>query len=499
MTKRIVAFALILLIIGAPACYAQSVDSVTNKVLNFPSKLFSRIQSKVSNLNQQLTTQTQKYLQQMQQQEQQLQKKLSKTDSAGAARLFANSNQQYAAMMEKFKTDTSVSKTPAYSGTYQPYTDSLQTSMKFLQQNPQLAGKQAALAQQTSTQLQQLQAKMQASGEVQAFIQQRKAMIQQYLSRYPTTPSAVTAQYQRFNTGMYYYAQRAQQYKDMLNSPDKLETQALAVLSQNKTYLNFVQSHSQMATLFSLPGNASNPSTPSAALTGLQTKAQLQEIVKGQIAPGGGSGGGAGGMSNGISTLKQYIQSAQSKVSTIQNNVQSYGAGGENIESPAFKPNDQKTKPFLGRLEYGFNLQTSRTGYDFPTTTALGLSVGYKLNNTNSIGVGASYLMGWGTGINHIALSGQGVGLRSFIDIRIKGSWSATGGLEYNYETPFSSFKQIDRFNDWTQSGLIGVSKTVAVKSAVLKKTSVQLLWDFLSYYQVPKTQPIVFRVAYGF
>jgi hypothetical protein len=492
-------FALIFLVIAAPACYAQSVDSVTNKVLNFPSKLFSRIQSKTSSLNQQLTTQTQKYLQQMQQQEQKLQRKLSKTDSAGAARLFANSSQQYAAMLQKFKADTSVSKMPAYSGTYRPYTDSLQTSMRFLQQNPQLAGKQAALAQQTSAQLQQLQAKMQASGEVQAFIQQRKAMIQQYLSRYPTMPSSLNKQYQSFNSGMYYYAQRAQQYKDMLNSPDKLETQALAVLSQNKTYQNFMQTHSQMATLFSLPGNASNPSTPAAALTGLQTKAQLQEVVKGQIAPGGGSGGGAGGMSSGISTLKQYIQSAQSKVSALENNVQSYGAGGENIESPAFKPNDQKTKPFLGRLEFGFNMQTSRTSYQFPTTTALGLSLGYKLNNNNTVGIGGSYLIGWGSGINHIALSGQGVGLRSFIDIRIKGSWSATGGLEYNYESPFSSFKQIDHFSDWTQSGLVGISKTVSVKSRVLKKTNVQLLWDFLSYYQVPRTQPIVFRIGYGF
>jgi hypothetical protein len=499
MHKSVIAI-MCLLVTTCSVSYSQSLDSATNKILNFPSKLFSRITSKAVNLNQQLSSQTQKYLQQMQQQEQRLQKKLSKTDSAGAARLFANSSQQYAAMLQKFKADTAAGKLPAYSGTYQPNLDTLSTSMRFLQQNPQLlSANQAGMAQQASTQLQQLQAKMQGSSEVNAFVQQRKAMIQQYLSKYTNMPSALNKQYQSFNSGMYYYAQRVQQYKDMLNSPDKLETQALAILGRTSAYQNFVQSHSQMATLFSLPGNTSNPSTPQAALAGLQTKDQMQQIVKGQIAPGGGSGGGAGGMSSGIASLNQYIQSAKTKISTLENNVQQYGAGGGNIESPDFKANNQKTKSFWGRLEYGFNIQTSRTNYAFPTTTDLGLSLGYKLNKTNSIGIGASYKIGWGSGINDIAISGQGVGLRSFIDIRVKGTWSVTGSLEYNYETPFTSFKQIDHWSDWTQSGLIGISKTVSVKSRVLKKTSLQLFWDFLSYYQNPRTQPFLFRIGYGF
>jgi hypothetical protein len=166
---------------------------------------------------------------------------------------------------------------------------------------------------------------------------------------------------------------------------------------------------------------------------------------------------------------------------------------------PDFKPNNQKTKTFWGRLEYGANFQTTRNNYLFPTVSDLGLSAGYKLTNSSIIGIGASYKLGWGNGIQHIALSSQGVGLRSFIDIKIKGSFSATGGFEYNYTTPFSSLQQINHLTYWTRSGLVGISRTVSVKSRVFKKTKLQLLWDFLSYQQIPKTQPIIFRIGYNF
>ena len=72
-----------------------------------------------------------------------------------------------------------------------------------------------------------------------------------------------------------------------------------------------------------------------------------------------------------------------------------------------------------------------------------------------------------------------------------------SGGMEYNYTTPFARFQQLRNWDDWTKSGLIGVSKTVSVKSRVFKKTKAQLLWDFLSYEQVPRTQAVIFRIGY--
>jgi hypothetical protein len=166
---------------------------------------------------------------------------------------------------------------------------------------------------------------------------------------------------------------------------------------------------------------------------------------------------------------------------------------------PNFKPNDQKTKTFWKRLEYDANFQTTRNNYMFPTVTDLGLSLGYKLGHSNVVGVGMSYKLGWGNGIRHIALNSQGVGLRSYLQMKLKGSFSATGGFEYNYTTPFTSYQQLKQLQYWTKSGLVGVTKTISVKSRVFKRTSVSLLWDFLSYKAVPKTQPILFRLGYSF
>ena len=53
--------------------------------------------------------------------------------------------------------------------------------------------------------------------------------------------------------------------------------------------------------------------------------------------------------------------------------------------------------------------------------------------------------------------------------------------------------------NGWQQSGLIGISKVISLKTKLFKKTSIKLLWDFLSYQQMPRTQPVIFRAGYNF
>jgi len=171
---------------------------------------------------------------------------------------------------------------------------------------------------------------------------------------------------------------------------------------------------------------------------------------------------------------------------------------------PDFKPNTQRTKTFWQRLEYGTNFQTAKNNF-FPTTTDMGLSVGYKLTDKSTVGVGASYKMGWGQDIKHIAITHQGMGLRSYLDVKLKGSFYASGGFEYNYQpvSPDSlssgSGMHWNEIADWHKSGLVGISKIISIKSNFFKKTKVQLLWDFLSYQQIPRTQPVKFRVGYNF
>jgi hypothetical protein len=184
----------------------------------------------------------------------------------------------------------------------------------------------------------------------------------------------------------------------------------------------------------------------------------------------------------------------------LKNKISKFGGGSsDDIMPEGFKPNGEKTKSFLKRLEVGTNIQTQKASSFFPTTSDVGLSVGYKLNDKSIIGVGASYKMGLGRGWNAIKFTSEGVGLRSYIDWKIKGSLWISGGYEMNYKAAFSDFIQLKDMSGWQRSGLIGLSKSVPVKSKFFKKTKMQLLWDFLSYEQRPRTQPIIFRIGYNF
>ena len=89
-------------------------------------------------------------------------------------------------------------------------------------------------------------------------------------------------------------------------------------------------------------------------------------------------------------------------------------------------------------------------------------------------------------------------------NMKLKKSIWMSGGFEMNYRPAVSGVVNTSRTGAvqeatvWQQSGLIGLSKKFNVKTKYFKNTSLKLLWDFLSYQQVPRAQPIVFRVGYS-
>ena len=117
--------------------YAQTVDSTAGKLLNYPTRFFGKLQSKLTGLNSQLASQSQQYLEKMARREAKLQQKLMASDSIGAKQLFAGSAQQYAVLVQKLRSDTG-SPRQQLSGRYEPYADSLQGELVFLKKNPQL-------------------------------------------------------------------------------------------------------------------------------------------------------------------------------------------------------------------------------------------------------------------------------------------------------------------------------------------------------------------------
>jgi hypothetical protein len=478
---------------------AQDKADAVDKAVDFPSSFFTKVNNKTTSLENQLTKQTEKYLQKLARKESRLKKKLAKVDSAAAANCFAvDPAQQYNALIQKLKTTTG-KNTNELTGAYMPYIDSLKGSLSFLNSKTDLLKNSKVLpadVQKSLSQLQHLQGKMQQADLIKEFILQRKQNIKNYLSKYTNLPGSITNEYNDYSKQAYYYSQQAKEYKDVLNDPDKALKTALTTLNKLPAFNGFMKKNSMLASLFNLPGAATGAADPLQTVTGLQTRNQVTQAIQNQV---GTSGPGANAM------VQQNVQSAQGQVNALKEKLNSMGGGGGDLNMPDFKPNKQKTKSFLQRLEYGTNIQSTQSNYFFPTTTDLGFSIGYKLNDKTTVGIGASYKMGWGKDVRHISITQEGVGLRSFLDVKIKGSFYASGGFEYNYQQPFKGLipptrgLEQDGPTAWNQSGLIGVTKILSLKSNVVKKSKLQLLWDFLSYQQRPQTQAFKFRIGYNF
>ena len=105
-----------------------------------------------------------------------------------------------------------------------------------------------------------------------------------------------------------------------------------------------------------------------------------------------------------------------------------------------------------------------------------------------------SYKLGLGRDIRHIKLTHQGIGFRSFLDVKFKGSFFLSGGLEYDYRSGFANIQQLlpDR---WQRHALLGLSKKYQVSKKV--KGEMKILYDFLHKRAIPYSQPVVFRMGY--
>ena len=485
----------VLLCLCPSLCFSQDVPSrdqpgLVDKITNFPSAFFRKVNSQATTLDQKATRQTEKYLQRLEKKEAQFRKKLFRQDSVKAKQLFGSNPPDYTVLLQKLQSAPGdISRIHVTGSSYIPLLDSLKTSIKFLQQNPQLFANSAQWQGQLNgslAQVSQLQNRIQVTDQVQQLIRERKEQIRQALSQYSHLPRGLQSSYQSYSRQCYYYGAQLKEYKEELSNPDKLTQRAFGILNQTAGFQSFMKNHSDLAGLFSLPGSGGYGSPK--ALAGLQTRSGVQQQLQGKV-----TGGGA----NAQVMVQQKIQSAKAQLQQWKDKALKAGGGSSSMDIPDFRPNTQKTKSLLGRLEGGINIQSLPSTYAFPATTDFGASLGYKLNDKNTIGIGAAYKMGWGKDIQHIAISSQGLGIRSFLQTKIKGSFFAYGGFEYNYQQVIYSVSQIRNLNYWTRSGLVGVTKQYKISSKL--KGNVQLLWDFLSYQQVPRTQAVVFRVGYAF
>jgi hypothetical protein len=451
----------------------QAQNLLSDQLLTASDKLYVSLSQKSSSMEGKLDKKTEKYLSKLQKQEAKLKRKLWNKDTALARQLFIGVEEKYQSLK---KLSQSLGK---YNSLYSGHLDSLTTALKFLMgqkfSTPKL--------QKTLSQLSSLQDKFSQTEAIKNFLSERKQLLKENFESL-----GMLSELKGFQKQAYYYAAQVRQYKELWEGPSKVEKKLMELVLKNDKFKEFFSRNSQLASLFALPGG----NTSIASLQGLQTMASVQQSIQNRF----GTGPQVQQM------ISQILQTAERQLSELKNKLSqyvsgSYGNSSSDIDLPVgFRPNTQKTKTFLQRLEYGANIQNQKARNYFPVTSDFGLSLGYKLNDNSSIGVGASYKLGWGKGWNNIRLTNEGIGLRSYVDYKLKGSLYISGGYEQNYRTAFNAVQQLRDYAAWQTSGLIGLSKKYKVSRKL--RGELKLLWDFLSYQQIPRTQAVLFRIGYS-
>jgi hypothetical protein len=473
---------LIIVFFASKPCTAQTIDSLAGNLENLPANFLSKIQKKYASIEKNLSKKTMKYLNKMQRQEKKLQRKAAKSDSGFI------SHENIDSIYSAFNNQLSASGQLVDGGgrihlnQYNPFIDTLSTSLAFLQKYKGLEDKVKL----PTDALEKLKSKLNGSDKINEFIAQRKQQMKDALSKYTKLPASLRSQYAKINKTSYYYSAQVNEYKDMLKDPKKIEEKALAALNKMPFFQKFMKQNSQLASLFGLPENYGTP----ASLASLQTRASVQSMIQQRIAAGG---------PNAMAQVQQNLQNAQAQLSQLKDKLlKSSGLQGisGDVDMPNFKPNTQKTKPFLKRLEYGLNVQFGKNNSLMPSTSDVAGTIGYKINDKSEAGIGISYKVGLGS-LQHIQISSQGIGLRSYFDWKIKKQFYATGGYEMNYNSAFKNIEQLKDYDVWQRSALVGISKKYQVSNKL--KGNLQLLYDFMARDHVPVSQPFLFRIGYNF
>ncbi len=466
---------LVLFCLPALSCYAQDSTSLYNKVFNFPDKLFGSINKKSEQFQQRLEKSTAKYLKKLYRQELKLQRKLAKKDSTVAQEIFGNVKQRYADLQ-----NPSDSARRMFPSGYNGSLDSMQTAFKFLEANKVLSQSpdMQAKVQSALKDYGNVQGKLNQTEFIQNQLRERQQLLRNKLQSF-----GLGKDFKKYQEQVYYYRAQMAEYKTILENPAKLEAKLMQAVNKIPAFSKFFNKHSQLASLFRLPGN---DDVAMNGLEGLQTRGMIMQELEQRLGTG----------PNAQNYMSQSIASAQSGLDKAKKKLNDLGSAGSDMDMPNFKPNDQKTKGLFDRLELGTNLQSARGNSFLPVTTDVGLSLGYKFSPKIIGGIGASYKVGWGKDIRHVSISHEGVGLRSFYEMKMKGAFWLSAGGELNYRSRFNNIDELKDYTAWQQSALAGVSKRYKISKKV--KGNMQLMYDFLHYRNVPRTQPVVFRVGYA-
>ncbi|WP_142687374.1 hypothetical protein [Chitinophaga polysaccharea] len=416
---------------------------------------------------------------------------LKEVDSIAAMNYLQRTNEVYGKLLEKFNRAGNTGA-DGVAEPYIPRLDSLQCLVNFLGAGSE--GKEHVTR--ALKNIGGLKSDWLRGESIKSFLAERGMTLKGLQEQYPQLGS-IKGAVAKYSKELVYYRDRLSNWKEELNKPANWEATALKALNKVPVFQKFLRENSQLASLFGMQTNTA-PDMVAIAMNGMQTRATLQTLLQERLGPA-------------AANLEQQLASQAAApgagFTDIRNKITSLRSAGMMDDDASAMPssgkNNQRTKPFLKRLEYGFDLQTGkRSAYQFPASNDLALSLGYRLNDRLVTGVGVAYKFSLGEAWNKLNLTHDGIGLRSYLDWKLTaagkgnnvlfGNIWISGGLEQNYLARFESIAAL-RNLAWQTSGLVGVSKKIRYRK---KTAKLQLLWDFL---HPAGNRSVVFRWGYTF
>lgn len=436
-----------------------------------PKKYVGDVEKKADKVANHIDVSTEKFLTALLRQEEKLYRKVKKISPTQADGIFKARLDSLQSLQKTLKLKKP--KLPGSINQYVPALDSLSSSLKFLDGNKAILPTGTGKIQGAMSSVASLQQSINNAAQVERYIKEQKKMLQTQLAQF----SGISKDLKAISKDAYYYGEQIKEYKSLLNDRKNAEKKAMELLSKSKVYKDFMQRNSQLASLFGLPSASATRS-----IEGLQTRTMVEEAIRQRV----------GGSSEAQQTASQLMDRAQQQFSEFKSKLPD---ANTMADAPDFEPNPMKGKPFLHRIELGGNFQFQKTSQYFPSSTEIAAQAAYKLNAKSSAGIGVSYALGMGTSWNHIRFSHQSIGLRSFIDWKLKRSFYINGGAEGRYISTIRNADELKAFNRWKPSILLGVSKKYKINAKL--KGNIQLLYDFMAKQQMPVSNPIILRLGY--
>lgn len=468
-------FSIVILFLCASKCLGQS-DTSKKKISDIPVKYLNETNNKIRSYTGKLTSKTEKTLQKLANWESKLYKKLLRISPSTAEKLFGPDKETFNKILKKFKEGSTTYK--SISNQFNSYTDKLNTNIKFIESNKEGLDNNylnaIKLAKENSA---QLESDVKNTETIKALIKQRKNELVKEAFKLLRKNKSLN----KINKESYYYFEAIKSYKEIFENEEKLELLVSSILKKIPGFQKFSSENSLIASIFGSSSLQSNGGTMP-IINGLAPRSQVLQTL--QVASGNPTFNPANSLPSQLSELKN-------KYKNLLNNNSS------DEEIPDFKPNSQKVKSFIKRLEYSPEIQFSSANNYIPTTANIAFSLGYKLNDKLSTGFGVSYILGLGRGWNNLKFSSEGIGFRSYLKLKIKKDLNVQCGSEWNYNSSFKKIADLKNESVWKQSALAGLSKKI--KSSKKVKPEIKILYDFLYKKNKPVTQPFIFRIGYNF